>query len=744
MMLKQKKKNRFSGGNSIAFASNFESEGSGSSGRIDTEIAASQCSMAPGRKWINLNSAASDGFAVPIQLIPLFKLSPSDRKNLVLRLRYELEQIQMLQKKIEMRRTSAVTVSSSSDILSCSNATKGPPVVGNIKRSAKSGKKSISNSLVQKSQGRISGTSVQLEPVKQTSEQPNLNASLLKQCENLLKKLMTHQHGWVFNEPVDVVKLKIPDYFKVIKQPMDLGTIKKKLSSGQYSSPLDFLADVRLTFSNAMTYNPPGNDVHFMADTMNKFFEMRWKFIEKRIPENIAESPVKKIVLCEETKVIKPIPSSRKRKVSPVHHTATPEPPKQRMSAEDKDKLSRELEASLGDLSDNIIEFLKEQTSNGVEAGEDEIEIDIDVLSDDTLFKLRKLLDVFLQEKKPDNAKAEPCEIELQNESGFSNSSMQLDRGNDLVGEEVDICGNELPVSSYSPVEIKKEIAHQVNECTNVGVPTGKSDSSCSSEGQKAFVHVKQDQSCSPASIDGKEGGNNVADCNKCISELEQLEHCSEKMDCVDLDGQEGEITENERQSSPGKLYRAALLKNRFADTILKAREKALGQVEKGNPEKVRREKEEIEMQRRKEKARLEAEAKAAEEAQKRAEEKAAAEAKKKREVEREAARQALLKMEQTVEINENSRILEDLEMLRVVGPPELPPSSAASADETSPEHSQDGLGLGSFKFGSGSNPLEQLGLFMKADYEIEEEECEAEAPPQLCGVKDIEEGEIN
>lgn len=103
-----------------------------------------------------------------------------------------------------------------------------------------------------------------------------------------------------------------------------------------------------------------------------------------------------------------------------------------------------------------------------------------------------------------------------------------------------------------------------------------------------------------------------------------------------------------------------------------------------------------------------------------------------------------IVQMEQTVEINENSRILEDLEMLRVVGPPELPPSSAASADETSPEHSQDGLGLGSFKFGSGSNPLEQLGLFMKADYEIEEEECEAEAPPQLCGVKDIEEGEIN
>lgn len=46
---------------------------------------------------------------------------------------------------------------------------------------------------------------------------------------------------------------------------------------------------------------------------------------------------------------------------------------------------------------------------------------------------------------------------------------------NDPVEEEVDIGGNELPVSSYPPVEIKKDTAHQINECTNVGVPTGNS-----------------------------------------------------------------------------------------------------------------------------------------------------------------------------------------------------------------------------------------------------------------------------
>jgi hypothetical protein len=38
--------------------------------------------------------------------------------------------------------------------------------------------------------------------------------------------LKNHKHGWVFNEPVDPIKLGIPDYFQIIKEPMDLGTVK--------------------------------------------------------------------------------------------------------------------------------------------------------------------------------------------------------------------------------------------------------------------------------------------------------------------------------------------------------------------------------------------------------------------------------------------------------------------------------------------------------------------------------------
>lgn len=91
------------------------------------------------------------------------------------------------------------------------------------------------------------------------------------------------------------------------------------------------------------------------------------------------------------------------------------------------------------------------------------------------------------------------------------------------------------------------------------------------------------------------------------------------------------------------------------------------------------------------------------------------------------------VQMEKTVEINENSRFLEDLEMLRTAPAEQLP----SSVDETSPDHSQDGLG--SFKFG-GSNPLEQLGLYMKED----DEEEDAEPPSVPNPLNDVEEGEID
>ncbi|KAK3031780.1 hypothetical protein RJ639_037077 [Escallonia herrerae] len=92
-------------------------------------------------------------------------------------------------------------------------------------------------------------------------------------CSGILERLRAHPTGWVFSYPVDPIKLDIPDYFSVISRPMDFGTIKTKLEDGIYMSREEFEADVRLTLSNAMTYNPESNAVHLMARKLSEFFD---------------------------------------------------------------------------------------------------------------------------------------------------------------------------------------------------------------------------------------------------------------------------------------------------------------------------------------------------------------------------------------------------------------------------------------------------------------------------------------
>ncbi|XP_039036198.1 transcription factor GTE12-like [Hibiscus syriacus] len=113
---------------------------------------------------------------------------------------------------------------------------------------------------------------------------------------------------------------------------------------------------------------------------------------------------------------------------------------------------------------------------------------------------------------------------------------------------------------------------------------------------------------------------------------------------------------------SPKKALQPAMLKSRFADTTLKAQQKTLlDHVDKADMVKLLQEKEKMERMQREEKAKLEAQIRAAEAA---ARMKAEAELKRERELEREAARLALQKMGKTVEIEQNLEIIKELEML--------------------------------------------------------------------------------
>ena len=59
-------------------------------------------------------------------------------------------------------------------------------------------------------------------------------------------KLKILEFAFPFYEPVDHVALKLTDYTKIIKTPMDLGTIRKKLDSDQYAEHTDVYKDLQV------------------------------------------------------------------------------------------------------------------------------------------------------------------------------------------------------------------------------------------------------------------------------------------------------------------------------------------------------------------------------------------------------------------------------------------------------------------------------------------------------------------
>ncbi|XP_067003297.2 bromodomain adjacent to zinc finger domain protein 2B isoform X3 [Anabrus simplex] len=96
----------------------------------------------------------------------------------------------------------------------------------------------------------------------------------LNPCRALLEDLEAHDEAWPFLLPVNTKQF--PTYRKIIRSPMDLSTIKRKLQDSVYKSRDEFCADVRLIFNNCETFNEDDSPVGKAGHSMRSFFETRW------------------------------------------------------------------------------------------------------------------------------------------------------------------------------------------------------------------------------------------------------------------------------------------------------------------------------------------------------------------------------------------------------------------------------------------------------------------------------------
>jgi uncharacterized protein (UPF0335 family) len=128
----------------------------------------------------------------------------------------------------------------------------------------------------------------QLAPLGATLATDNGRAQRLsipmQKCSDVLKELSKQLQAAYFREPVDYVKLCIPDYATIVKQPMDFTTIQNNLEKFLYQSHEAFAEHVRLVFKNAITFNQRrDHPVHIAAREMSNRFEEKYRMLVSQL-----------------------------------------------------------------------------------------------------------------------------------------------------------------------------------------------------------------------------------------------------------------------------------------------------------------------------------------------------------------------------------------------------------------------------------------------------------------------------
>lgn len=86
----------------------------------------------------------------------------------------------------------------------------------------------------------------------------------------MLKHLETFPEAFEFLKPVDFKGLGLDDYPLIVKKPMDLSSVKKRLKLNKYTSINDVIQDLSLIWDNCRAYNVIDSPISQQADMMER------------------------------------------------------------------------------------------------------------------------------------------------------------------------------------------------------------------------------------------------------------------------------------------------------------------------------------------------------------------------------------------------------------------------------------------------------------------------------------------
>ncbi|KAM9820206.1 bromodomain-containing protein 3-like [Neosynchiropus ocellatus] len=269
----------------------------------------------------------------------------------------------------------------------------------------------------------------------------------LKCCGDILTELLSSKYAafaWPFYKPVDTELLELHDYHDIIKHPMDLSTVKNKMSRGEYQDSQAFATDVRLIFSNCYKYNPPSHEVVSMAKRLQGVFERKFakvpdepvqmNTLAKAVPPDVGCQDRSDSAQLQEVKLAEGQLSTdagahgnkrASRNVASRHDCETDEESLQ-MTYEEKHLLSLEINRLPSQELGRVVEIIQEREPTTRSGNPEEFEIDFEVLKPSTLRELegyvRACLNKRFQKYQKKNSLS-PSGIGSGSNSGTSTSS---------------------------------------------------------------------------------------------------------------------------------------------------------------------------------------------------------------------------------------------------------------------------------------------------------------------------------
>lgn len=272
-------------------------------------------------------------------------------------------------------------------------------------------------------------------------------AAELRFAQQTLKELISKKHAnynFPFLQPVDPIALNIPHYTKIVKNPMDLGTVQTKLSNNKYENGDEFYQDIKLIFKNCYLFNPEGTEVNEMGHKLEAVFDKKWaqKPMPEPTPDNsdfdsefyddddddeineriLSEVPAIQFLENQLIRMKKELDEMKQEHLKKIKEQKLLKRKKQRQKKSRKSsksngnfysnndstpivtyEMKKQVSEVVPNLSDKKLQALIKIIKDDIEIGnDDEVELDMDQLEDRTVLKLFNFLfgSKALQQKK--------------------------------------------------------------------------------------------------------------------------------------------------------------------------------------------------------------------------------------------------------------------------------------------------------------------------------------------------------